>query len=282
MGFSLTHDPLEQVHDIFHGAWTSQRASALLHFLDSPGLTRHGGQVEEGKNLGGEPLRRQILLFDNASGAGVLHSLRVAKLMAVGGGSEGDKDGGTPRGSNFRHRDGARPANNQVGLCEPLRHVPDEGTDLRIELKLSIRLTNGIIVAFAGLMHHEKLIFFLRQQGEGVHNSVVDGLRAAAAAGNQKMKRRGGDARLGGEELLANRAARCDRLRAEAMSCFLKARRDASRNAGENAIGETGLGVGLEKNGWNTAKRGEEHHRAGSVAADAERGSKTMSVKNFE
>ena len=79
--------------------------------------------------------------------------------MRVGGSAEGDKDGGTSGGRHFRHRDRARAADDQVRLGKALRHILDKGKDLRVKFAPRIRFANSIIVAFAGLMHHEKLIF---------------------------------------------------------------------------------------------------------------------------
>ena len=88
--------------------------------------------------------------------------------MRVGGGAEGDKDGGASGGGYFRHGDRARAADDQVRLGKPLRHVFDKGNDLRLEFAPRICYANRIIVAFASLMHDEKLIFSLRETVERV------------------------------------------------------------------------------------------------------------------
>ncbi len=79
--------------------------------------------------------------------------------MSVSGSGERDEDGGASGGSYFRDGDGARAADDYVGLGKLVRHVLDEGADLRDEFSTRISYANGIIVAFAGLMHDEKLVF---------------------------------------------------------------------------------------------------------------------------
>ena len=192
----------EQVHNIFHGARLRQRTRALFHFRDSPGL------VEERENFVGQALGRQFVLRQQAGGSGVLHGLGVAHLVRVGGGAEGDEDGGASGGGYFRDSDRARTADDQVRLGKPLRHILDEGHNLRLEFAPRISHANRIIVAFSGLMHDEKLIFSWRQTVERVNDGAIDRQRAAASAGNEDRERRlDGSLRRDGEKFRAHRAA---------------------------------------------------------------------------
>ena len=84
--------------------------------------------------------------------------------MRVRGSAEGDKDGGAAGGGNFRHGDRTRAADDQVRLGKALRHVIDKGNDLRMDCAPCIFFTDGIIVAFASLMHDEKPLVFLRKR----------------------------------------------------------------------------------------------------------------------
>ena len=74
-----------------------------------------------------------------------------------------------------------------------------------------------------------------------------------------------------GEKFLAHRNAGGDGFRAEALGGFFKAAGDARGDAGEDAIGEAGLDVRLENYGRNAVQARDQDHRAGGVAADAER-----------
>ena len=82
----------EQVHDILHRARARERPRTLFHLADSPGL------VQEGENFVRQPLGRQFVLRQQASGACVLHRCGIARLVRVGGGAEGDEDGGASGG----------------------------------------------------------------------------------------------------------------------------------------------------------------------------------------
>src|SRR5271154_4576414 len=124
--------------------------------------------------------------------------------MCVSGGPEGDKDGGASGGRYPRDSDGARPANDQVGLGKPLRHIFDEGDDLRVELASRISHANRIIVAFTGLMHDEKLIFSGCQAVERINHRAVDRQGTAAAAGDQQLEWRAMLLRRHAEELPAD------------------------------------------------------------------------------
>ena len=114
------------------------------------------------------------VLRQEQGGSCFLHGLGVAHLMRVGGGSERDEDGGASGGGYFRDSDCARSADDQVRLGKPLRHVLDEGHDLRLKFASCIRDANCIIVTFASLMHDEKLIFSRQQQIERVNYGAID------------------------------------------------------------------------------------------------------------
>ena len=181
-------------------------ARAIFHFLDSPGL------VQERKNFVRQALGRQLVLRQQAGRAGVLHGCGIARLVGVGGGPEGDEDGGASGGGYFRDGDRARPADDQVRLGKPLRHIFDEGDDLRLEFAPRISHSNRIIVAFAGLMHDEKLIFSRRQPVERVDDRAIDRQSAPAAAGDQDIERRAMLFAPDREEFRAHRAAGDHRL----------------------------------------------------------------------
>lgn len=93
--------PLDEVHEICDRLRTTQRVRALRDFLEFWGL------IQKRENFVCQTLRVQLALWNHASSAGLLHGLGVAKLMTVCCGAERDKDGGTPSGGNFGHRDGA-------------------------------------------------------------------------------------------------------------------------------------------------------------------------------
>src|ERR1700691_3113976 len=115
----------------------SKRTRARFYLFNSPGL------VQEGKNLSRQSLWRQLVLRKQPGGARTLHYLCVAGLMGISGGPERDKDGGASGGRYLRDSDCARPANNQVGLGKPLRHIFDEGDDLRLKLASRIGTANA-------------------------------------------------------------------------------------------------------------------------------------------
>ena len=54
-------------------------------------------------------------------------------------------------------------ADDQIGLGKSLRHVSDEGQNLRVDFTSSIGHSHSIIVAFAGLVHDGDAIFVRRQ-----------------------------------------------------------------------------------------------------------------------
>ncbi len=114
----------------------------------------------------------------------------VARLVGVGGGAEGDEDGGASGGGNFRHRDRARAADDQICLGKALRHILDKGKNLRVEFTPRISDSHRIIVAFSGLMHDEKLIFSHGETIERVHDRPIDRMSAAAAPGDEDLERR--------------------------------------------------------------------------------------------
>ena len=112
--------------------------------------------------------------------------------MGVGGGAEGDEDGGASGGGYFRHGDRARAADDQICLGKALRHVLDKGKNLRVEFAPRISVSHRIIVAFSGLMHDEKLIFSHNETIERVHHRPIDRKSPAAASGDQDPERRRG------------------------------------------------------------------------------------------
>ncbi len=115
------------------------------------------------------------VLREEPGGAGVLHGGGIARLVGVGGGAEGDEDGGASGGGNFRHGDRARAADDQVCLGKALRHILDKGNDLRVEFAPRICVSHRIIVTFSGLMHDEKLIFSHRETSSDVDYRPIDG-----------------------------------------------------------------------------------------------------------
>ena len=169
----------DQVHDILHGVRLRETARVGRHRL------QFGGLVEQTKNFLRKTFRGELGLRDQPRRAGALHFLGVAQLVAVGGGAEGDEDGGASGGGDFRGRDGARAADDQIGLGKSLRHVPDEGQYLRVDFTPRIRHAHSIIVAFAGLVNDGDAIFLRGQQIRGVHQRAVDDQRALAASGDQ-------------------------------------------------------------------------------------------------
>ena len=137
-----------------------------------------------------EALRRQFILREHPRRAGGFHGARVVQLVSVSGSGERDKDGGASGGGDFRDGDGARAADDYVGLGKLVRHIFDEGADLRDEFSTRISNANRIIVTFAGLMHDEKLVFSGGEKIERVNNAAIDGQSAAAASGDEDAQRR--------------------------------------------------------------------------------------------
>src|SRR3954469_7226387 len=113
------------VYDVARGVWPSHAARGTRLAFHLPRL------VEEGENFAGQAFRREFRLGNHAACAGARHLLGVAQLMAVCGVPERDEDGGTTRRGNFRRGDGAGPADNHVRPGKTLRHVREEGHDLR-------------------------------------------------------------------------------------------------------------------------------------------------------
>jgi hypothetical protein len=112
------------------------------------------------KNFLCKTFRGELGLRDESRRARPLHFLGVAQLVAIGGGAEGDEDGGASGRRDFRGRDGARAADDQIGLGKSLRHVPDEGQYLRVDFTPRIGHAHGIIIALAGLMDDRDAVLF--------------------------------------------------------------------------------------------------------------------------
>src|SRR5580704_12155829 len=166
--------------------------------------------------------------------------------MRVSGRAEGDEDGGTTGGGNFGRRDRARTAENQICLGKTLRHILDEGHNLRSEFASRISHAHSIIVAFTSLMHDEKLIFSRRQYVQRVNDGAIDGQSSAAAAGNEDVE---GFAMLfarDGAEFTAHGNAGHDGFITKTLGGFRETAGHAICEGGEDTIGEAGLYVGLE------------------------------------
>src|SRR5580693_2121550 len=148
--------------------------------------------------------------------------------MRVCGGAEGDEDGGTTGGGNFGRRDRARTAENQICLGKTLRHILDEGHNLRSEFTSRISHAHSIIIAFTSLMHDEKLVFSPCQQIQRVNYRAIDGQCATAAAGDEDVEWLAMFAAWCARKPFAHRNARGDRLCAKALRGF----REAAGNAG--------------------------------------------------
>ena len=112
-----------------------------------------------------------------------------------------------PAAADFRDGDCTRAADDQISLGKSLRHVVDEGHNLRVDFTPRIGHANRIIVAFTGLMHDEKLIFSRGEKIQRVDDSAIDGQRALAAAGDQDVQRLGVLAGLDREEFRAHGTA---------------------------------------------------------------------------
>ena len=264
----------DQVDDFLHGV-------RLRH---APRVGRHrlqfGGPVQQSKNFLRQTFRGELGLGDEPRRACLFHFLGVAQLVAVRGCAEGDEDGGASGGGDLGGGNGAGAANDQIGLGESLGHVPDEGENLRVDFAARIGHANRIIVALAGLVNDRDAMLLRGEQVRRVHQRAVDDEGALAASGNQQMKWFSGRARRNGEELGAYGNSRESSLRSpkprrRAIGCG-----DARRHAGEHAVGEARLRVGLEHHGWQSAQHGGQHHRPGGVSPDAQRRYKPVPAQN--
>ena len=150
------------------------------------------------------------ILRNHTAGARALHFLRVTQLVAVGGGSEGNEDGGAARGCDFRRGDGSCSANDHICPGKALGHIREEGDNLRIDLAPRVRGAHRIIIAFAGLVHDRELIFSWSEQVHGIDKCTVDRQGSLATACHQQPERLFGAPRHDREKLRAHRTARND------------------------------------------------------------------------
>ncbi len=121
--------------------------------------------IDQGEDFVRQAFRGEFVFGDQTACACACHFLRVAQLVAVGGGSEGNEDGGAARGCDFRRGDGSCSANDHICPGKAFRHIRKEGDDLRVDFAPRVGGAHGIIIAFAGLMHDGELIFSARQGG---------------------------------------------------------------------------------------------------------------------
>ncbi|MGA2099266.1 MAG: hypothetical protein ABSH39_23520 [Candidatus Acidiferrum sp.] len=113
-----------------------------------------------------------------------MHFLRIAQLVAVGGGTERNENGGTAGGCDFRRGDGSCPANDYVGPGKTFRHVGEEGDDLGVDFAARVGGADSIIVALASLVNDGKIGFAEGEEIHRVHEGAIDGQSSLAAAGN--------------------------------------------------------------------------------------------------
>src|SRR6266436_6357255 len=96
-----------KVDDVARGVWLSKGARARRKLFE---LLR---MVEQRENFAGEPFGGEFWLSDQFSRAGFGHGFGVAKLMAVGGAAERNKDRCPTGSSDFGSSDGPRAADDQ-------------------------------------------------------------------------------------------------------------------------------------------------------------------------
>src|SRR6267143_3828148 len=226
--------------------------------------------VEESENLCGQLLGGKFLFGDEPAGTGARHFLRVTQLVAVGGSSEGDKDSGATRGCDFRCGDGSCSANDHICPGKALRHVRQEGDNLRVNFAPRVRGAYSIIVAVAGLMHNGEFVLAPHEAVHRIHKNPIDRQRALATASDQQTK-----------WLLQISRRNRKKLRPHGTpgnNCFVTP--DLCRNfiAGCDSLGDsrqhlvrkTRLGIWFEDDIRHAPKPSRQKHRPSSVATDSE------------
>ena len=144
----------DQIDDILHGMRLRQAARVAPPWPATSAGSSSKAKISCARRSAGE-----LGLRDQARRARAFHFLGVAQLVAVGGGAEGNEDGGASGRRDFRRGDRARAANDQVRLGKTLGNVSDKGQNLRVDFSPRIRLAHSIIVALAGLVDDGDALF---------------------------------------------------------------------------------------------------------------------------
>ena len=138
----------------------------------------------------GQPFWRQVRLsLDDRPTLG-RKTCRVGGLIVIERVRIGNEDGRPADHGDLGHRRGARPADDEMRLADPVRHIGEERRDGRGNGARFIEGSDRSLVLGARLMRHDKpLAQVFGQFVDGQRNGMGEELRALAAAEDDQIER---------------------------------------------------------------------------------------------